>query len=184
MNAILFNKLKVGLAVNNIGSITWDGNVYTVQDSLLATTTSAGLDNYNLFDSFEDFTGDNGYLQWDGASEKVVNLPTVVRLGASMELGKIAQLGVDIILPTNEVPGSFEKAVIGFGGDIKPLPWLSLQAGFMTGGNYEFSIPLGIMFTAPSGTYEMGIASRDAVTFFTQNGSTLSLSMGFMRFRF
>ena len=44
VNVLLFNKLKIGLAVNNIGSMTWDGNVYTVKDTLVFDTQSAGLE--------------------------------------------------------------------------------------------------------------------------------------------
>ena len=49
---------------------------------------------------------------------------------------------------------------------------------------YQVSIPVGLTFIAGNGTWEGGIASRDAVTFFTQNGPTLSFSTGFLRFRF
>jgi len=54
----------------------------------------------------------------------------------------------------------------------------------LTGGVYDFSIPVGVTIITKNGGFEAGIASRDAVTFFTQNGPTLSLSTGFMRFRF
>jgi hypothetical protein len=84
----------------------------------------------------------------------------------------------------NDEPGSFQKPIIGFGGDIKPAKWVKLQAGFVTGGNYDFQIPVGVVFTTKGGSYETGIASRDAITFFTKNGPVLSLAIGFMRFRF
>ena len=100
-----------------------------------------------------------------------------------MKIGKILELGTDIIVPMNDEAANFNKAMIGFGGDFKPIKWLRLQAGFMSGGNYDFQIPVGITFIAKKGTYEAGFASRDAITFFSQNGPTLSLSMGFIRWR-
>ncbi len=184
INLLLFNKLKVGVSYVNGGSITYDGNVYSVRDTLLYDTESAGLENYNLFQSIGDFTGEDGLLKWDGLAEKKVELPSTIRFGASYRFGKIAELGFDMIMPGNEVPGNLEKTLIGFGGNINPIPWLQLQAGFMTGGNYDFQLPVGFVITPPSGTYEFGLASRDAVTFFAKNGPTLSLSFGFMRFRF
>ncbi len=184
VNAVLFNKLKLGLSYINGGSITWSGNVYTVRDTILTSTDAEGLESYNIAASIQDFTGEDGLLQWDGLEEKVVKLPSTIRFGASYRFGKVAELGVDIIMPGNEEPGSLEGALIGFGGDLNVLPWLKLQAGFVTGGNYGSQVPVGLVITPPSGTYEMGIASRDAVSFFVQNGPTLSLSMGFMRFRF
>jgi hypothetical protein len=73
--------------------------------------------------------------------------------------------------------------VIAVGGDIRPVPWVTLSAGFISGGNYEFKIPAGVTFMVANGTWEAGIASRDLITFFTENQPTLSLSFGFLRFR-
>lgn len=186
VNVLLFNKLKVGLSAVNIGSMTWTGNVYTVKDTLIVNTESTGMESYNVASEIGNIIGTEGVLEWNGEEERTVALPTTVRFGASYEFGKIAELGFDAILPTNDVPGpgSYENAIIGFGGHIKPIPWLRISAGFLTGGNYDYSVPVGITIITKKGSYEAGIASRDAVTFFTQNGPTLSLSTGFMRFRF
>jgi len=186
VNVLLFNKLKIGLAVNNIGSMTWDGNVYTVKDTLVFDTQSAGLNNFNVASQLGDILGEDGVFEYNGLASKTVNLPTVVRFGASIELGKKIELGFDMLLPTNEVPGpgSYQGAVIGFGGDVQPIPWLRLSAGVMTGGNYDMSMPIGLTFVLGKGSFEAGIASRDAFTFFVNDGPTLSLSTGFMRFRF
>ena len=182
-SALFFNKLKVGLAVTNIGSITWDGNLYQVNDTLFTQTSNGGLDNYNVSNTVNNLSGEQGLLSWSGAQSRTVSLPTTIRLGASMRFGKRAELGLDIIMPGNDEPGNMEKAIIGFGGDLKVLPFLKIQAGYLTGGNYGNQVPVGLLITPPSGRFEAGIASRDAVTFFTQNGPTLSLSFGFMRFR-
>ena len=194
VNALLFNKLKIGLAVNNIGSMTWDGNVYTVKDTIVFDTESAGLESYNVASQLNDIVGENGLFDYTGLEERKVQLPTVVRIGASMELGKKIELGIDVVIPTTEVPGpgSYDNAIIGFGGDVQPIPWLRLSGGIVTGMNYDastsdarpYSIPLGLTLILGKGSFEAGIASRDAITFFTQNGPTLSLSTGFMRFRF
>ncbi|MFZ5554919.1 MAG: DUF5723 family protein [Bacteroidota bacterium] len=184
INILLFNKLKIGAAVTNIGSITWDGNVYEMKDTLLFDTDNEGLNNYNIFSQLSDIAGDQGLMKWNGVASRKVALPTTVRAGASLQIGKKVQLGVDAILPTNEVPGSYENAIIGFGGDVAPAPWVRFSAGFLTGGNYGFQVPVGVTFIGGDGRWEGGVASRDVVTFFTQNGPTLSLSIGFLRFRF
>lgn len=183
-NAILFEKLKIGAAITNIGSITWDGNVYTVEDSEVVDTEDAGLDNYNVFQGIQNIAGKDGVLQWAGEADKTVALPTVIRLGSSMEFGEKIELGVDIIAPGNKVPGNYESVVFGFGGDIQLIKVLTLSGGFVMGGGYATQIPLGITFASPTGGYEFGIASRDAVSFFKDKGATLSLSVGFLRFRF
>jgi hypothetical protein len=45
-------------------------------------------------------------------------------------------------------------------------------------------IPVGVNFAIKGGTYEFGVASRDAVTFFKDNAPTISMAMGFARMRF
>lgn len=184
LNVMIKNKLKIGASYINAGSITWKGNLYSVKDTVLFSTTNVGLQNYNVFGQLKDMFGKDGLLKMEGEQEKTVKLPGVFRTGASFVIGRVAEIGIDCIFPTSDVPGKLNKPLIGFGGDVYPVKWLKLQAGFITGGNYDFSIPLGIIFIAKEGTYECGIASRDAVTFFTQDGPTLSLSTGFLRFRF
>ena len=184
LNAVIKEKWKVGAAVTNIGSINWTGNVYTADNGALANLASNGLDNYNFFAGIDDFVTNGGLLTWEGTSSRRVALPTNARLGVGRTIGKIIEIGIDAVLPLNDEPGNYEKAVIGMGGDVRPLPWLQLSAGLVTGGNYDTKIPVGITFTTPTGTWEAGVASRDAVTFFTDRKPTVSLSMGFLRFRF
>ena len=184
VNVIIKNRLKLGAAFINAGSIKWDGNLYSVKDTILFTTTSTGLQNYNVFGQFKDIFGAKGLLKMEGKKELVVKLPGLVRFGGSLMLGRFAELGFDCIFSATDVPGKYNKPLIGFGGDFYPVKWLKLQAGYIVGGNYDYSVPLGIIFIGKNGTYEAGIASRDAVTFFTQDGPTLSLSTGFLRFRF
>ena len=186
INAIIKNRLKIGAAIINVGSIVWNGNVYSIKDTLVFSTKNVGMQNYNIVSQLKNMFGDSGGIfKVVGQKSITTQLPGMVRAGASMMLGKIAEVGVDFIIPTNNtIPGTFTNPIIGIGGDIMPLPWLKLQGGFITGGNYKYQIPLGIMFIAKGGAYEAGIASRDAITFFTQNGPTLSLSTGFIRMRF
>ena len=186
LNIIIKNRLKIGASYINAGSIKWKGNLYSVKDTFVYSTTNAGLNNYNPFSQLGDIFGKNGLLKLEGEQERTIKLPGVFRTGASLILGKnkIAEIGIDCIFPLSDVPGKLNKPLIGFGGDIYIAKVIKLQAGFITGGNYKYSVPLGIIFIAKDGTWEAGLASRDAVTFFTQNGPTLSLSTGFMRFRF
>lgn len=184
LSAVINEKWKIGAAVTNIGSINWTGNVYTADDATLVELASNGLDNYNFFAGIDDFVTNSGLLEWQGSKERRVALPTNVRVGLGRVFGKFAEVGLDIVLPTNDEPGNYNKAVIGVGGDVRPVKWLQLSAGLVTGGDYDTKIPVGITFVAGNGTYEAGIASRDAVTFFADRKPTVSLSMGFLRFRF
>jgi hypothetical protein len=185
-DVIIGGKLKIGASVINMGSINWTGNVYQLQDTAVVSTQNSGLQNYNIISQMKNFfDGQKGLFKLKGAQSLTTQLPGMVRAGASLKLGKLAEVGVDCIVPTNNtIPGTITNPIVGMGGDLMPLPWLKIQAGFITGGNYSYQVPVGLIFIAPGGAYEAGIASRDAITFFTQKGPTISLSTGFLRFRF
>ena len=145
------------------------------------------MQNYNMISQLNSMFGANadGLIKLQGQKSITTQLPGMMRAGASLVIGKKGEVGVDFVVPLNTTsPGSFTNPVISIGGDFMPVKWLKLQAGFVHGGYYGNQIPLGIIFIAKNGVYEAGVASRDIVTFFTQNGPNLSLSMGFMRMRF
>ncbi len=184
---ILLGELDIGFAVTDIGSVTYDRNIYAVEDIQLFDLSSQGLDNYNLFEGAADFTSNEGVVQWSQIQSKKVNLPTVARAGVSFthELSddRKVEVGGDIVLPLNKVAGAYRKPMVGIGGDISILKWLNISSGIVFGGSYGFNLPAGITIDIGNGTWEMGVASRDVYTFFTNTGPTLSLSTGFLRFR-
>lgn len=185
VSAKLFNRLKVGVAVNNIGSVTYKRNVYRVSDTLISNIRLDGLQNYNMTDALDQFLNDGGLINLVGEEEVVIKNAANVRLGASLDFGKMISVGVDVVAPFNtDNPGGIQNAVYSFGGDIRPVKWLTLSAGYYGGGIYEHNIPVGINFILGNGTYEFGISSRDALSFFTKNSNSVSTAFGVARFRF
>lgn len=178
------NKWKLGASVCNIGSINWTGNVYTAGQGSLIDLATAGLQNYNLINGLQDFVTNTGILHWEEARSTRRALPSTGRIGAGLTAGQWLELGIEVVAPLNDEPGGLPAAAFGIGGDIRPMPWLQLSTGFSAGGGYALKMPVGITFIAGNGTWEAGLASRDAITFFVQRNPTLSLSMGFLRFRF
>jgi hypothetical protein len=186
LNVVFREKLKIGFAVTNIGSITYDVNVYSMKNDTLAKIDNKGFQNYNIFTQFSNFTSNSGLFKWEGKKNIKVQLPTMVRAGASYKLGDKGEVGVDFIIPANTTPGNLQSMIWSVGGDFKPFRWLKLSGGMTHGGNYgsRLNIPLGLTFIAgENGTWEVGFASRDAVTWFRNNGPALSFAMGFLRFR-
>lgn len=185
VNAELFNVLHLAASVTNIGTMTWDGNVYSAGDSLVVNYYQDGLDDMNIANAVPELIEESGLLQVSGESEYQMTLPGTLRFGASIELGKIAEIGGEMIAPFNDVPGSINGFAWGLGGDLKLVKGkVNLMAGVTGGGSYDIQVPLGINFVLGGGTYEFGVASRDAVTFFTQNKPTISAAFGFARVRF
>ncbi len=185
LSAILFSKLKVAVAVNNIGAVTYTRNVYTVKDTLFGNFSLAGLDAANITNSVNQLLRDGGLLTLQGEEKFKMANAADFRFGASFEPFKQLRFGFDLVAPLNiDNPGSIQNAIFSFGGDIRPVKWLSLSAGYYGGGIYKNNIPVGITFILKDGAYECGISSRDALTFFTKNSNSISTAFGFARFRF
>lgn len=185
LSARLFNKLKIGLAVNNIGSVIYKRNVYSVKDSLITEVRLDGLENNNITHVMDQMLKDDGILNLVGEEKVSVNNAANIRLGGSLEFGKIASVGIDIIAPFDKTaPGSIQNPVYSIGGEIKPIKWVALSAGYYGGGIYKHNIPVGVNFILGNGKYEFGISSRDALSFFLQNSNSISAAFGMVRMRF
>ena len=186
VSARLFSKLHIAASVTNIGSMTYTGNVYEGVDTLVVNYSSEGIENMNIANSVPEMVEETGFFKLRGVEETTIKLPGTLRMGASLELGNIAHVGVDLVTPFDrELPGSVNGFAWGIGGDVKLAGGkVFLMTGVTGGGGYDIQMPVGINFVLGGGAYEAGIASRDAITFFTQNSPTISAAMGFARVRF
>ncbi len=184
-SVILFSKLRIAAAVNNIGSVTYKRNVYKVKDTLFASFDLGGVNNGNITQTVNQLVRDNGLMTLEGEQKYTVINASDFRFGASFEPIKYFRIGFDMVAPFNKNnPGSIQNPVYSVGGDIIPVKWLQLSIGYYGGGIYKNSMPLGLTFVLKDGGYEFGIASRDALSFFTRNGTSVSAAMGFARVRF
>jgi len=184
-HALLFKTVRIAASVTDVGSMTYTGNVYEAKDTLVFDISNAGLSNVNITNSYENLLEDTGLLELKGKKSHTVALPTMLRFGSSVELGKIAHIGIDLVTPFNSVPGSINGFSWGVGGDVKLLKGVVvLMTGVTGGAGRSVQIPVGVNIVLKEGSYEFGIASKDAVTFFKDNAASLSVAMGFARVRF
>lgn len=184
---VLKQKTKIGLAITNLGSVTYTGNVYEALDTLLFDMKSGGFNNYNFFAESEKIAGQQGLFKWSGKTKINVPLPTMIRAGAShVFLDDKMEVGADIVIPAKEDPGNFETSVMSLGIEFRALPWIHFSTGLSRGGNFDNKInfPVGVRFlSGKRGTWEAGIASRDVITYFSEDSPLLSVAFGFLRFR-
>ena len=182
-SAIIDQRIKVGLSVINIGSINWDGNVYTADDTLLWSLDSEGFNSLNFFDEADEINSDEGMFDWYGEKERKVNLPSFFRGGVGYVINERSEIGLDVVVPMNDVPGNYESVAFAVGGDYLAADFLRLSLGVTAGGNYKTNVPFGLTFLAPSGAWEGGIATRDLMTWFSSSNPNISAAFGFLRFR-
>lgn len=185
-SVILFDKIRLAAAVNNIGNVTYKHNVYSVRDTLIGSYSLSGVDNAAIQEAMNELSDEGGLLRFEGEEQIVIANPANFRIGGSIAFfEKKLNIGFDVVTPFNkENPGSLQSTVVSVGGDIRPLKWLQLSAGYFGGGVYQHNIPVGINFILKDGTYEFGISSRDALSFFLKDANSISAAFGVARIRF
>jgi hypothetical protein len=186
--ALLFDKVRIGLAITDIGQIKWDGNVYEGEDAVLNNIETSGLDNYNIFELDDNVAfGQFKWGGWTGLENKTTQLPMNVKFGGAYLLKEKYEFGTEFYFPANDTPGSYDKLIFGIGTRIMPVKWFRGSIGMVTGGATGTNIPVGISFfpfNNNSFSWELGIAVRDITSYFSQNNPTVSVAMGLFRFSF
>jgi hypothetical protein len=176
---------RIAGSITDLGSVSYKTNVYTASDGPLTSISTQGFSSYNFFQNasqFDGFTRD--LVKWQSDQRELIALPSKFRFGGSYS-SKIVNVGFDLVTPLNTVAGNILRPVISAGGDVKILGIFRLSTGIMQGGNYSnLLIPAGITFSPVAGYYELGIATRDLFTYLRSKNPMISLSVGFMRFRF
>ena len=190
VNVKAFKRLKIGIAVNDIGSITWKKNTFSaVADTALTNFRVGGL-------SQSPSSGSSGTASFDsilnslvtiqqGNFERKVGLPSNLRAGASLQFGKRLEIGAELITPLNTNPGNFKSALFSAGADLKLGP-IILSSGLVFQNEEVLRIPLGFVLSPRKGRYEMGISTRDIKSLINFKGvekPMISAAFGFLRFR-
>jgi len=184
LTAELNEQFRVSVSVTDIGSIDFDGNVYSSKDTLVYDVETQGIDSYNVFGNYDSFAGDDGVFEWNGEKERKVKLPTQFRAGIGYFHNENLRLGVDFAFPLNEEAGNIERMAFAFGAEYLPTSSVSLSAGIGAGDNFGFRVPFGVNFIIGEGSWEFGVATRDMMYFFRDDRPNLSFVMGLLRFRF
>lgn len=184
-NVVVKEKYRVAASLTGLGSVDYQTNVYTASDTFLTNVSTSGFSNYDFFRNAQQFDGfQKDLIKWEGLRNRRQNLPTRLSVGFA-HTGERWNAGVEAVIPLNDVAGNFNRPVYSAGVEYKMGEWLRLGSGVLMGGNYtSVLIPFGLTLTMGRGVWEMGIASRDILTYVKQKKPMLSLSTGFMRFRF
>lgn len=183
--AEIYEKVKVGISLLNVGGIKYTNNTYEVKDTVV----------HEL--KYDSYTADafNETVFWNQGKSFTVKLPTTLRLGASIALfEKRVEVGGDIIVPLNKAAGNINKAIFALGGDFYLKRWIKLSSGASIGGNYANSldgysthvcVPLGFTLIAgENGGWEFGMSTRDIISLIDMQGKSPLYSAGLCMFRF
>jgi Family of unknown function (DUF5723) len=183
--AIIREHFRVSASLTDLGSINYQTNVYSATDAPLTNISNRGFSSYNFFKNAGQFDGfQKDLIKWEGLKNRRQDLPTKMRIGFAMTYEKW-NAGIETVIPLNNVSGNFVRPIYSIGGEYRVVEWMKLGSGFLTGGNYSnVMMPFGVTLVTSGGLWEMGIASRDVLTYIKQKKPMLSLSTGLLRFRF
>ncbi len=178
------NLWRFGLSLNDIGTMTWNKNVYSASfEATIRKIETPGLGNENINEVFDAIVIEDDLMQWEGLNNKKASYPSQIRLGVAYTGVSHLIIGSEVMIPLNKVPGAQERPVYSLGMQASPLNRFFFSAGFQTGGNYDFHIPIGFSVKPVPG-WEIGLATQDISVLFRDVSPYLSLSFGFMRFSF
>ncbi|WP_018342294.1 DUF5723 family protein [Cytophaga aurantiaca] len=183
--AEIYEKLKVGISLVNVGGIKYTKNTYEVKD----TTINELKFDQSTADAF------NQTVYWKEGQSFTAKLPTTLRFGASIALlEKRLEVGGDIIVPLNKAAGNINTAMFAVGGDFYLKRWIKLSSGASIGGNYantldgystHVCVPFGFTLIAgENGGWEVGVSTRDIISLIDANGKSPLYSAGLCMFRF
>lgn len=175
--------VRLGVAVTDLGSMTWTGNVVTATDQSLRFPQYGELTNYDVIRQLVNQFGASGetLFTYQTAQERRTSLPTKLRLGGGVRLSEFFEAGLDVTVPLNQVAGNLPAPFVGAGLDYRPVRWLRLSSGVSGGAGYSVGVPLGLTFVTP--VWEAGFSTRSVLGYFSENNPYASVALGFLRFR-
>jgi hypothetical protein len=136
-------KLRVGLSITDVGSITYDSNAG--QFSADETFTWDGIDiEDGLSDNFADSVRQEIYQNYEPSDNKEITekLPTKLNFGAQLQAGKLG-FAFDLQKGLYETGMNSPRLVLGLGAEYKLFDIIPLRAGYRTGGLTSSSITFG-----------------------------------------
>jgi hypothetical protein len=183
---ILKGKIRFALAVTDIGSIKWTHNVLLGSDTLVPPpdSTNNGLNNWQVGSQSGAFFGNTSFMNYQKGSDFSDKLPTRLRLGFGMLIGKRIDVGADVVFPLNAQSYNLGKPYFAVGGEIKVASILKLNAGFSGNSELGWNVPFGITF-GPVGPLEFALATGDVLTFVGKSQNpNISIAVAVLRINF
>lgn len=187
ISAEAYRGVTLGLSVMNLGGLSFGGS--TARQRLADTSVSFT----GFTDPFDDQSNQGEVDSLRKAIEQTLPsalpfgaaLPSVIRLGAAVDLRAFADVPVVMMLDwvqgVNSNFGNTTTPLIAIGAEWRGVPNLPVRAGLRFGGDEAIALALGMSFDTPEATFDIG--TRDVLGFFSFNSARqLSASLG-IRFR-
>ncbi|MEN9281165.1 MAG: hypothetical protein RL594_100 [Bacteroidota bacterium] len=175
--------ISVAVSIIDIGTITYNGNVFSAGDTVVNGLGTTGFDSYNLFEEAPKITGEGKYFVWSGLQSTAAPLPTRMRAGVSYSVDPRLTFGFDCTVPMGSSGINPESMILSTGLSVKPYQWLTLGTGLGTGDGMDIFVPGSILISMGK-LWEFGVSTFDLSSLFTDRLPIVSTTVGFVRLRF
>lgn len=167
--ALLLKRFKVGASICDIGSITWNKNslqginIKMKPIDSLQKILQTGQHSINVFNPASMLVSQNGLLSFTDINSFKTNFQSKFRLGVGMKVARFLELGADVMVPLNNVPGYTNTKFYSIGGELN-LGLLKLSSGITGNSNLGWNMPVGVTLSLFS-IIEIYAATDDILTF-------------------
>ncbi|MFT2008387.1 DUF5723 family protein [Pontibacter sp. 13R65] len=183
VSAEINKMVKASLSVTDIGKMTWNKNLLVGEDNGFRLPPRGERNNDDYWDEFIDIAQNvvDSAFTFSPVGQIQTSLPTRLRAGVGMQLGKRVEVGLDFVAPLNKAPGNLSSSFVGLGVDYMPVRFIRLSSGVSTGAGDKFNLPFGFSVVTP--VYEFGFATRDILAPASDSNPGASFAIGFLRFK-
>lgn len=178
------DRWRGSLAVLDIGSVWWDGNVFTVEDTVLNGMITTGFSSYNIFAEAQNITGEGGYFKWSGLPGVRRMLPTRLRMALSYSIGIERDVGIEATVPLRpDAPGA-PPFFLTLGTRYWVNAQLIVSGGLRIGTIAAWAFPVAVQVALWDGRWELGFSTQDLASLILPKRPVLSLAVALLQFRF
>jgi hypothetical protein len=170
--------------VLDIGSVYWDGNVFTVLDTVLNGMITTGFSSFDIFAEAQNITGEGGYFKWSGLGAVRRLLPTRMRLGLSRAIGVERDIGIEATIPLEPSAPGAPPFFVTLGTRYWFSPLIMVSGGIRVGTIAGWALPISLQLLLWDGRWELGLSTQDLASFVLPKRPVLSAAIAVLRVHF
>lgn len=150
------------LAVNELGSMDWQGESYSLDNPVADVSGWSDLEG-GVFDILNQGLAPTSLFLTATPERRVVSLPTRMRLNGGMRIGNRATVGAELAAPLNQALLR-QPTEMGVGGTVN---WsgIHVMGGFRWQNERGMRVPLAVIWAPKRNSGQLGLATGDMTGF-------------------
>lgn len=150
------------LAINELGSMDWQGEAYSLQNPV-GDLSGWAQQQGGVFDVLNQGLAPTSLFLTATPERRIVALPTRARLNGGMHIGDRATVGVELAAPLNDALLR-QPTEMGIGGRVQ-LAALHVMGGWRWRRDIGIQVPTAVIWARKEGHGQFGVATGDLFGF-------------------